>query len=280
MAKGWCILGLFFLFVSAEQSLYAQADSAMVAPPVVEEFLESDAYYEEFVESDNSSQSIIEFEGFMYMEGVRELKTLTRHIDDAAFADMKNQNGYIYYKELPAESEYVVPQSSGLWDWLEKFLVWLFTFLESDLGKLLLWIAVALITLFLLSRFLFKVKLSQLSQSTKLGGNLADAAESEEQYPEDIAQSIREAETSGDWRTAVSLLFKDLVVRMKEQGMISNSPGVPNFEILQSLRATDYHHSFKQLLHHYEYIYYGHYDIGSAKYYEVKNIYESIKAKL
>jgi hypothetical protein len=96
-------------------------------------------------------------------------------------------------------------------------------------------------------------------------------SEEEEEMPEDIfainyQKEIDKAAAQGNYRLAVRLMFLRLLKSMAEKNVIIYKQDKTNFDYLLQLHTTNYYHDFFRITRHYEYSWYGKFDVNSDAY--------------
>ena len=96
---------------------------------------------------------------------------------------------------------------------------------------------------------------------------LGTEGEGGEEIPQDIfairyQQEIDKAIRAGNYRLAVRLLFLRLLKNMAERNVIRYQHDKTNLEYLLQLRSTGYYTDFFRITRHYEYSWYGKFEVG------------------
>lgn len=96
------------------------------------------------------------------------------------------------------------------------------------------------------------------------------------EIPEDIfaisyQQEIDKAARSGNYRLAVRLYFLRLLRNMSEQNIIQYKQDKTNLDYLLQLHSTSYYNKFFRVTRHYEYAWYGLFDINETTYRAIEN---------
>ena len=92
-----------------------------------------------------------------------------------------------------------------------------------------------------------------------------------DEIPEDIfainyQREIDKAAGKGNYRLAVRLMYLRLLKQLSDRNIIQYKQDRTNFDYLMQLSPTKYYDSFFRLTRHYEYAWYGHFDVEEAKY--------------
>ena len=95
--------------------------------------------------------------------------------------------------------------------------------------------------------------------------------EEEDEMPEDIfainyQKEIDKAAAQGNYRLAVRLMFLRLLKNMSEKNVINYKQDKTNLDYLMQLSSTKYYHDFFRITRHYEYSWYGKFEVNSEAY--------------
>lgn len=95
--------------------------------------------------------------------------------------------------------------------------------------------------------------------------------EEEEEMPEDIfainyQKEIDKAAAQGNYRLAVRLMYLRLLKNMSEKNIINYKQDKTNLDYLMQLSATKYYNDFSRITRHYEYSWYGKFEVSSEAY--------------
>ena len=96
----------------------------------------------------------------------------------------------------------------------------------------------------------------------------------EEEMPEDIfainyQKEIDKAAAQGNYRLAVRLMFLRLLKHMSEKNVINYKQDKTNLDYLMHLYSTRYYHDFFRITRHYEYSWYGKFEVSSDAYHQI-----------
>lgn len=99
----------------------------------------------------------------------------------------------------------------------------------------------------------------------------ASAEDGEGEIPEDIfainyQKEIDKAAANGDYRLAVRLMFLRLLKSLADKNIIQYKQDRTNLDYLMQLHPTKYYQSFFRLTRHFEYTWYGHFDVAGDTY--------------
>ena len=101
-----------------------------------------------------------------------------------------------------------------------------------------------------------------------------NSKEEEEEMPEDIfainyQKEIDKAAAQGNYRLAVRLMFLRLLKHMSEKNVINYKQDKTNLDYLMHLYSTRYYHDFFRITRHYEYSWYGKFEVSSDAYHQI-----------
>jgi hypothetical protein len=111
------------------------------------------------------------------------------------------------------------------------------------------------------------------------------AGASLEEMPEDIfaiqyKKQIEKAVASGDYRLAVRLHYLQLLKILSDKNIIRYKQDLTNLDYMFQLNGTSYHDIFFWLTRHYEYCWYGHFDVNDQDYRVIKDRFDQAELKL
>lgn len=101
-----------------------------------------------------------------------------------------------------------------------------------------------------------------------------NSQQGEEEMPEDIfainyQKEIDKAAAQENYRLAVRLMFLRLLKRMSEKNVISYKQDKTNLDYLMQLYSTRYYHDFFRITRHYEYSWYGKFEVSRDAYQQI-----------
>ncbi len=283
--KQLLFFALFWMMFSVVRVGYTYAqDAGSGGGPAVEAYSEdpevadSDADYE-YDEEETVSGPF--YNGFSFNDTLEQKDFKKRTLREAEWNEIRRDPAYQYEKEVKEE---VQPKAEGD-NWFSKFVVGLITavatFLVSDIGKIILWTIVAAILCWLIFLIFKRRGIYLFARSAKKIKKVARTDEAADDFvPESWSSVIQQAEASGNYRLAVRHSFRHIVHLMQEAKIISLQKALANHQILALLRQTSYHADFRQLLRHYEYIWYGHFEVQAKAYQHIKSIYTKLSSQL
>jgi hypothetical protein len=91
---------------------------------------------------------------------------------------------------------------------------------------------------------------------------------------------IDKAAMAGNYRLAIRLMFLRLLKAMAERNIIQYKHDRTNFDYLVQLSSTPYYEEFFRITRHYEYSWYGKFDVSPSAYDVIKNEFDSFEAKV
>lgn len=111
------------------------------------------------------------------------------------------------------------------------------------------------------------------------GDNMTD------EIPEDIfainyQREIDKAALQGNYRLAVRLMYLRLLKKLADKNIIQYKQDKTNFDYLLHLHPTKYYTHFFRLTRHYEYSWYGHFDVEENAYKIIKNEFNQFDGDL
>lgn len=157
---------------------------------------------------------------------------------------------------------------------------------ENDIGFLqqpwfttLLWIIIIIIFVGAIIYFLSQQKINLFSREST-----SPEDETNEKH-EDIfhlpyTKLILQAEKEKNYRIAIRLMFLQIIKLLSETNNIHYQPNYTNLHYLQQLSQTKYYNEFFKVMHNYEYVWYGKFDISTDNYNTIKNDFLKLQNKI
>lgn len=114
--------------------------------------------------------------------------------------------------------------------------------------------------------------------------NTESGSGDEDALPEDIfainyQKEIDKAADRGDYRLAIRLMYLRLLKNMSERNIIQYKQDKTNFDYLMQLHQTSYYQDFFKVTRHYEYSWYGKFEVSSEAYSRVRNEFDLLDKK-
>lgn len=212
--------------------------------------------------------------GFSINDSIKDRSYYQRSVTVADWQELAGSQEYVYQKEQVRVSK--ADDAS----WLAQLIASFFEFLFSPVGKTLLWTLLAVIIIwigwrvtrnkgtYIFARGAGKIKLSPQKE------------QADDFVPISWESVIAQAEANEDYRLALRYAFRHVVHKMREKQVLELSDTRSNSQYLNALRSSVFFDDFRSLLRHYEYVWYGHYELSAASYKSVKQIYLDIRSKL
>ncbi len=283
--KQLLIFGLFWLVLSVIQvgNTYAQGtvEEGGQATEVYAEDPEAIAPEADYDYEEEDEVSGPFYGGFSFNDSLDKAVFYKRSIREADWNELSRNPEFQYEKEIEKEKK---PEQEGD-NWFSRFIVKLITalatFLVSDIGKIILWTIVAAILCWLIFLIFKRRGIYLFARSgKKIKKTTATDEAADDFVPESWSSVIQQAEANGNYRLAVRHSFRHIVHLMQEAKIISSQRALANHQILALLRQTNYHAGFRQLLRHYEYIWYGDFEVQAQGYQHIKSIYTQLSSQL
>ena len=109
--------------------------------------------------------------------------------------------------------------------------------------------------------------------------------ESSDHLPEDIFsisydQEIVRAEQQQNYRLATRLRFLRLLTQLSERNIIQYQEGRTNLDYLMQLHQSPWYDDFFRLTRHYEYTWYGLFDINGDQYQRIRADFEQVNRRI
>ncbi|MBK8608669.1 MAG: DUF4129 domain-containing protein [Chitinophagaceae bacterium] len=148
-------------------------------------------------------------------------------------------------------------------------LNWLMRLLSSDLLQITLWILGIGFILFIIHR-LFLADGTFLRRSRSVKNELAEVKEEIIDSDSDFDRLISQALQQQNFRQAVRYQYLRTLHALADRNFIELAPDKTNFQYVREISNSDHQQDFAALTLHYEYVWYGEFNIE-------KNIYQKIE---
>ncbi|MCF3111338.1 hypothetical protein LL912_21305 [Niabella sp. CC-SYL272] len=96
----------------------------------------------------------------------------------------------------------------------------------------------------------------------------------------DYAASIHQALQQKNYRLAIRLQYLELLKKLSDRQLIHFLPDKTNFEYLLQMRASNYYDDFFTATRHYEYSWYGLFEVTENMYQKINTTFQQLKQKL
>jgi len=197
--------------------------------------------------------------------GARSDTIELRHVPSSVVDSLKNDDAFWYANAKLKKKKQESGTVTGTPKWL-KVSVW--ALIVGAFLAALVWYLVS-------SNIVIFAK----SQKTIMPGNEDDEIE-ENIFRINYQREIEKAMTAENYRLAIRLMFLRLLRDLSNKNLIHYKPGKTNFDYLSQIFSTGYYHDFFRLTRHYEYVWYGKFDVGQEAFGAIKNDFENFDRKL
>jgi len=152
---------------------------------------------------------------------------------------------------------------------------------ERPWFQTILWIVIVAGFVAALVWYLISNQVNLFSRKKRVGENISE----EEEMPEDIfainyQREIDKAAAQGNYRLAVRLLYLRLLKILTDREIIRYKSDLTNFDYLMQLQPSKYYGHFFRLTRHYEYSWYGHFDVDDNKYRVIKTDFDQMDKEI
>lgn len=152
-----------------------------------------------------------------------------------------------------------------------KTLSWLEAILLSPFTRYFFWLLAGAFILFILNKLYFTEGFFQRPSAKTSVTALPDEAEhllADTDYSTLIAKAV----STGNYRMAVRYQYLQTLQRLAAKGLIEFAPEKTNYQYVLELSGKPYKNAFASVTLHYEYVWYGEFEIDA-------NIYEMVQTK-
>ncbi len=152
------------------------------------------------------------------------------------------------------------------------------SFFQSDLFDTVLWILI--IGGFVTILILYLNSNAGLFRKTSRIQTAEETVETEDMFAIDYDRDIRNAETANDYRLATRLQFLRLLRKLADYNIIQYKADRTNLDYLMQLSNSTHYGDFFRLARHYEYTWYGQFEIDTNKYQQVRTEFADLERKI
>lgn len=242
-------------------------DSAVLEPPpMMEEEADDDEYNDAPAVSDTKE---VEFDLYTAADRAADQeKYRALHTPDSLVKNWKNKDEFWYADVASQKKKQQAQNSSG-------------SFWGSDTFENILIILAILVFAFLVMIFLSQNSLLLFKKNREI---VRDAVNNDG-LPDDIFsisydQEIVRAEQAANYRLATRLRFLRLLTQLSERNIIQYLDGRTNLDYLMQLHQSPWYDDFFRLTRHYEYTWYGLFDINAEQYQRVRTDFEQVNRRI
>lgn len=110
--------------------------------------------------------------------------------------------------------------------------------------------------------------------------NDVEEVETEDIFAINYQKEIDKAAAGKNYRLAVRLMFLRTLKKMSERNIIRYKPGRTNFDYLMEVNGTKHYPDFFRVVRHYEYSWYGNFDVSERAYGTIKTEFDHFDTSL
>ena len=153
------------------------------------------------------------------------------------------------------------------------------SFTAHPLFQTVLWLIIVGGFVTFLILYLYNSNASLFRKSRNIADEETDA-ETSDIFTINYQKEIDKAVGTSNYRLAVRLMFLRLLRNLSDKNFIQYKQDTTNFDYMMQLHPTGMYPGFSRLARHYEYGWYGQFDIDKEKYSIIKNEFENFERKL
>jgi len=212
-------------------------------------------------------------------------KMQQRSLPDSAIQQLKNSKDFWYVPAIE-KLETRIKNDPAFRDSLLKAANKEFNDNEKDFTQQawfgrLLWCIIIGIFLAGLIYFLVQNKISLFSKESRAAASESfDAGENGDIFRIPYTELLRKAEKEENYRSAVRLLYLQTLKLLSEAGLIQYQPDHTNLQYVQQLHNSTLYDNFSTVTRHYEFVWYGQFEITKGLYDKVKNDFFRLQNKV
>ncbi len=151
--------------------------------------------------------------------------------------------------------------------------------LGSGIVQLLFWMVVIVFVLFIIYRLFLADGVFQ-RRSTAAKNAAAEVEEEEISHDTDFDALIRAALQNGKYRLAVRYQYLRTLHALAAKNFVELAPDKTNFQYVREITNPGHQNEFAALTLHYEYVWYGEFDIEKSIYQKIENNFTCFNKKI
>lgn len=243
--------------LQTEEEIVSPKNDAIIEPVPADNILDE----EEYEETEAVDTTLYQYDISLPYDTVKQWKNLpeyayTKYIDSL----LKNR------KKKELKSTYSGP---GI----------LSRILGSGIVQLLFWMVVIVFVLFIIYRLFLADGVFQ-RRSTAAKNAAAEVEEEEIGHDTDFEALIRVALQNGKYRLAVRYQYLRTLHALAAKKFVELAPDKTNFQYVREITNPGHQNEFAALTLHYEYVWYGEFDIEKSIYQKIENNFTSFNKKI
>ena len=208
-----------------------------------------------------SDSAGVEVDGENFMQHIRSGvsdEAILRSVPDTTVARMKKEKEFAYANDPAYWVKEKVVYRKGFWDYV-------FEFFESSLVRVIFYVLVAGLVIFVLYRIIVVNELL-IFYTPKKQKKIFEETESSELDPRMIDQKIDEAIQQQKYHTAVRYLYLKTLYLLNDKNLIQFHTQATNNEYLAQMNQHKQLKEFRFLTQVYEYVWYGKFEISEHQF--------------
>lgn len=157
---------------------------------------------------------------------------------------------------------------------------WMGSFFQSPALRVILWILAAGFVLFILYRLFFAQGLFIRKTTSLKKTDTDDNGDEELPATGDFDRLARQAAASGNYRLAVRYHYLQVLHKLAGKNLLELSVDKTNYQYVRELSGTAFRDEFAALTLHYEYVWYGEFNIQEPVYNRIAGAFTHFDQKL
>lgn len=249
------IIGVLFY---SERS-WAQPDDTTAVPAIIEGVKEEDTYDMQDDDEDEKKPVFIRRDA----EGFQQELT-PRRIPAGKIKELKEKKAFWYADAEFKEDEPVVAEDPLV----DRYV----PLGQREWFKTLLWIVIVGAFMAVLMIYLTNNNVGLFRRKSKvLIDPDEEMTETTDIFSINYQKEIEKAAANGNYRLAIRLMFLKLLKQLSDKQIIHYTQDKTNFDYLLQVHPTPYYKNFFRITRHYEYSWYGHFDVNEQTYRLIRN---------
>lgn len=241
----------------------------------------TDSSYEVVYDEDGYTEQDYEDYDFYFSveDSAATVDPQTRRLTASEWAKLRSDPELKYKKETKVPEAAPPQTNSGSNAWFD-FIEGLFEFFGGTAGKVILWLIVGLVVSFVIYQVVENNGLNIFARKDRKIASGSGDEMADDFIPESWEAIIHRAEQDGNYRLAIRHSYRHVLLLMHEKGLLDYSPAQSNYAYVTMLRDKPVYTDFVRLLRHYEFAWYGGFEINAAAYGPISAIYRDLKQKI
>ncbi|MFT3679750.1 MAG: DUF4129 domain-containing protein [Ferruginibacter sp.] len=190
---------------------------------------------------------------------------------------LKNDEAFLYAKNLDSVLRSMNARQKKAEEQRNPEESWLVKFLSSKITRYFFWVLAACFILFVLYRLFFA---DGFFRRSAMRTDRVSLKEEETLQEVDLNKQIAAAVAEKNYRAATRYLYLQVLQQLADMEIISYAADKTNRQYFYELGGKPYQQAFAEISSHYEYVWYGGFEIGGDMYEKINNSFKQFNRQV